>query len=526
LPRADTLDPPRAGRRGSLALALILLFALAVRVWLAQGSTQDNMDPDAAHFLNIARSFQSGQGFSNPADWPAWIQPARLPMPETLKEPAYPWLIAQLGASFRAGQLLSLLAGVLLPWAAYALGRRRALDHSTALLAALLVAASPLAVLQSVRVMVDEMFALVVTAMFLLASRHLARPDASRPLGRDLAAGALFGVAFLLRAQTLMLILPLLVLLFEGRTVRAALAPVALAFTLAVAVASPLWLRNLALFHRPLYSDVVAFGLWPYIDKVKYSHGLERPPAVLPFVLGHIPLVLGHMARGFVTFFVHALPEEIVGHAFWMLPLAAGVLLSLKQARTWLFAWLYLGITLVFIMAVHWDARYFTSSIPLYCLLTALGAITLARAMDGITLGPVRAPWLLGAATAVIVVLEVMSARRIQREFAPPELAAAIHEAPFLRERLAPGEAVLAVTTSYWSWFSQRPSVHLVIADEPRFDAVMRRLKVRWAALPTSRLPEFAARYPEHMLPRSLVFDHADSTRDVTVFAVRAEATP
>jgi hypothetical protein len=82
------------------------------------------------------------------------------------------------------------------------------------------------------------------------------------------------------------------------------------------------------------------------------------------------------------------------------------------------------------------------------------------------------------------------------------------------------------VTTSYWSWFSQRPSVHLVIADEPRFNAVMRRLKVRWAALPTSRLAEFAARYPDRVLPRSLVFDHADSTRDVTVFAVHTEALP
>jgi hypothetical protein len=52
----------------------------------------------------------------------------------------------------------------------------------------------------------------------------------------------------------------------------------------------------------------------------------------------------------------------------------------------------------------------------------------------------------------------------------------------------------------------------------------MARLKVRWAALPTSRLAEFAARYPGGVLPRALVFDHADSVRDVTVFAVRPGA--
>jgi len=138
----------------------------------------------------------------------------------------------------------------------------------------------------------------------------------------------------------------------------------------------------------------------------------------------------------------------------------------------------------------------------------------------------VRAGWLLGAATLVVVGLQVAVARRTLRDFAPPELAAAQREASFLSGHLAPDEAVLAVTTSYWSWFSARPSVYLVIADESRFDAVMRRLKVKWAALPTSRLDEFAARYPERTLPRSLVFDHADSTTDVTVYSVHAEAIP
>jgi len=306
-----------------------------------------------------------------------------------------------------------------------------------------------------------------------------------------------------------------------------ALGHAALALAVAAAVSAPFWLRNLALFHTPLYSDVVAYGLWPYVDHLSFSHGLEHPPAVAPFVLAHVPQVLAHMAHSFVTFFTHALPEEIVGHAFWMLPLAAGVLVSLRAPETWRFAWLYLGITLVFIMAVHWDARYFTSSVPLYCLLTAAGAIVLWDRLANLTLvGPLKASTLLGIATGVVLLLQVAVTRRALRDFAPPEIDAARKEAAFLRERLHPDEAVLAVTTSYWSWFADRPSVHLILADEPRFDAAMRRLKVRWAALPTSRLPEFAARYPGGALPRSLVYDHADSMTDVTVFSVHPEAQP
>jgi hypothetical protein len=69
LPDAVAVHSARATGRDRLALILILLFAFLVRFWLARASTPQNMDPDAAHFLNIARSFAAGHGFTNPAAW-------------------------------------------------------------------------------------------------------------------------------------------------------------------------------------------------------------------------------------------------------------------------------------------------------------------------------------------------------------------------------------------------------------------------------------------------------------------------
>jgi 4-amino-4-deoxy-L-arabinose transferase-like glycosyltransferase len=522
-----------ASRPDAVSLPVLIVLtvaALVARLWIAPSSTEGNMDPDAAHFLNIARSFARGEGFVNPAAWPAWIQPARLPMPETFKEPGYPWLIALLHPVtgwFRAGQWISLAAGTLLPWATYALGRRRGLERHTALLAAGLVAASPLLLVQSVRVMVDACFALVVTLLFVAASTDLSSPHVPRRgWARAAVAGALFGAAFLLRAQTLFLLLPLLVLLVERRSRRAAMGAVAVAAVFAVLVASPLWMRNLRLFGTPLYSDVVAYGLWPYVDHLTFSHGLEHPPAIAPFVLAHVPQVIAHMARSLGEFARFTLPETILGNPVWMLALAAGVVIAWTRPRAWAFAAVYLVGTLVFIFAVHWDARYFTSGVPLWCLLAAPGAMWFVDAVaEKRVAGIVAGRTLLALGMVVVLASQVAAARREVRTFAPPELAAAREQAPFLEQRLAPGEAVLAVTTSYWSWFADRPSVHLVIADEARFDAIMDRLRVRWAALPTSRLAEFAARYPERRLPASLVFDHADAAHDVTVFAVRTEGS-
>jgi hypothetical protein len=92
-----------------------------------------------------------------------------------------------------------------------------------------------------------------------------------------------------------------------------------------------------------------------------------------------------------------------------------------------------------------------------------------------------------------------------------------------LRDHLAPDESVMAITTSWWAWFADRPAVHLVIADDRRLGEVLQRLHVRYVALPTSRLPQLAARYPDGRLPAAFALDHLDPELDLTVFAVRPE---
>ena len=72
------------------------MVALATRLVVLPASREGNMSPDAAHFLDVARCIARGQGFSNPAAWPAWLGPARLPAPETFKDPGLPYAIAAL----------------------------------------------------------------------------------------------------------------------------------------------------------------------------------------------------------------------------------------------------------------------------------------------------------------------------------------------------------------------------------------------------------------------------------------------
>jgi hypothetical protein len=521
---AGLLDHP------ALILALVLAVALATRLLALPGSTEGNMDPDSAHLLNVARCFERGQGFSNPGGWPAWMKPAKLPMPETFKEPGYPFAIARLtrlaGGAFRAGVLISLLAGLTLPFSLYWLARNLRLERGVAALAALSVAANPLSIAMSVRVMVDALFPALLTLAFALAAWRARAGGERLTLLVDAAAGVALGLAFMVRAQTLMALPAFALLMLPGRSRARSLGGLALALGAAVLTASPFLLRNLRLFGVPFYSDVSAYGIWPYVDHLTFSHGLDRPPAPIGFALHHVPQVLRHMAESAVRFAIREVPDSLTGNPVWVLPLVAGLALSIPRWRTFAFAWVYLVATAIFVFALHWDSRYFTSTVPLWSLFTALGGVWVARALGPLPLaGRLSGRHLLAGALVVLVGVQAEAARRQVVRVTQAELDAARSEAPMLRARLAPDEAVMVVSTSYYSWFTDRPTVHFVIADEARFMETVRRLRVRMAALPTSRLAEFAERYPDHRLPRALVFDHADPARDVTVFTVRERAS-
>src|SRR5262249_29638312 len=171
---------------------------------------------------------------------------------------------------FRAGQALSLIAGVLLPLVIWRLARRTFPDPLAAFMAALIAAGSPLLVDKSASVLVESLFALFITLTFFSAA-------AARSLAPDALTGALFGAAYLLRAQSALALPALLLLVGRGRPIGRRILAGIVAGLAALLVMSPLIARNLRLFGVPFYSDVTAYGLWPYTDQFAFSHGLERP---------------------------------------------------------------------------------------------------------------------------------------------------------------------------------------------------------------------------------------------------------
>lgn len=517
--------------RTPAALAIVFAITLVFRLVALPGSTPRNMDADSTHFLNIVRCFERGQGFSNVGAWPAWMQPEKLPMPETFKEPGYPWLIWKLkpltgGDPFRAGQLISFVAGLAIPLLLYALARRLTADRTVAFGAGLLAAASPLLIEQSVRVMVDSSFPAVALLALVLAERRTDVTNGARATALDLAVGAALGAAFLLRSGAMLLWLPLALLSFRGRRPLAAVAGLVLTALAAALVASPFILRNLRLFHTWFHSDVSEYAIWPYVDTLQFNAGLEHPPAPIPFLLSHPVPVAKHWLVSAVRFALHTFPGEILGHQ-WIVPAIAGLAVSLRRWRRYLFVYAVMAFMHGLILALHWDARYFVIPAILWCLLAASGAIAILRRLGpspgtaGLDLRPIA-----GGLLVVALLVQAQVARQQVRRFDYVENPAAIALGPELHRRLAPGESVMVMTTSAYAWWADRPAVHLVISDRERFLATVRRLRVKLAVLPTARLAEFASRYEGGRLPEAFQFERSDPALGVTLFRVDPDAAP
>jgi len=516
--------------RGAMLWAVIAALSLAPRMVALTSSSEATMPPDAAHFLNVARCLERGQGFSTMEAWPAWIDPPRLPMPETWKEPAYPCLIAALERigvePYAAGRALSFLAGSLLPLVVGALASRLGASRPAAVLAALIVAGSPLMVGLSAAVLSESCFSLCIAVAFLAASwRYRSKPGPTRDAAMDSLAAAAFAVAYLFRSQATLAIPALAWLLVRGRPLRSWLPRLGAATLVALFVLVPWMDRNLKLFGVPFYSDAPLHGAWPYVDTILLSHGLERPASPFSVALAHPWAVVAHTLRSWRVFVFSALPRELFGNPFGMVGLALTPFACRGRWSVWGFAALDALVTIAFFMPLDWTSRYFASTMTGIALLAAAGLAWVGRRLDERS----RGSWPGAPALATIVLVTLAAAAPLAWSAylaAHPatqssiDSVAARGETSFLRAQLQPDEAVMTDVGSYWTWFLDRPSVHWVVADSVRFDATMRRLKVRWAAIPTSEIPALAAHYPGHRLPSSLIAVRLDQSQHEQLYRV------
>lgn len=259
--RPDTAWEFFARQRGKLLLAAagLLLIAGAVRIpLLGTGYAA----PDTSAYLEVAENLFS-DGFR-----------------DNLRPPAYAFLLAileGLGANpVNAATVIQNAIGTVLPVAVLLVGWRY-FGFITGLLAGFLTAASPLMIVTEQFALAENLFGVAVFAAAVLLAAAVLRvreTELSWPL--LVAAGAMFGVATLFRANGLLALLAIPIALWiAARHWRPALRASAVALGAMLVVVAPWSIHNLIMFGDPNVSTVGNISL--YAHTITSAHVPPNP---------------------------------------------------------------------------------------------------------------------------------------------------------------------------------------------------------------------------------------------------------
>lgn len=188
-PLADVQTVLSQTRMDRVKLAGIIALGFGLRLWFLR--VHQVIERDGVEYASIAEGL---------ARFGRLIYPWDL---RSIHPPGYPALVAPVylvvGDSHRAGQIVSLAAGVALIALVYLLGRRLA-GGTVALIAAALTAIYPPLVHWSVSVHTETTYAMLLCVFLLNGLRLVDRPS----IGGSALAGALVGTMYLVRQEGLL----------------------------------------------------------------------------------------------------------------------------------------------------------------------------------------------------------------------------------------------------------------------------------------------------------------------------------
>ena len=255
------------GRVHRLLLVLVLVLSALVQATVVSRTVVNKpIRVDALDYFSYAVNLRGHGVYSLQRDW--MVDPARRPVPDAIRPPGYPLLLAALAPRVAWDWLRSLgyvqsVFSVLTVALTYLLGRRF-LPPGWALFAALLTAICPSLVVMATYVLSESLFTFLLLLALLASVVAAERPGRWQPA---LLAGVLWGATALVRSTTLLLPAMLLALAFALPRLanwRRAAGVGLLGFLLAM---SPWLLRNQSLPAPPpgnsLTVKSVAHGSYP-----------------------------------------------------------------------------------------------------------------------------------------------------------------------------------------------------------------------------------------------------------------------
>lgn len=496
-----------AGLWAGYALARVLLLP-------ADGAVVNGFIHDSGYISIVAERVRDGAGFTNPAHWLLFLHPAQLPMPFHNANPGYPALIALFSAVLGvdvvyAGLLVSALSSALLAWAVFALVQRFSGDDRFALCCSLAVILFPPLWRVSFVLAPDALSTALALSVLAVATRV-------RDLWGWATAGGLFGLAWLGRSTSLLILPGLLWWVWRTRTRREA-ATASLIFALtALLIAAPWLVHTQQTWGSALRSDAGYYLLQDYFarpfagDVTKFWRSLTPPPSLLQ--------ILSSDAKGFLLHTISGAPRLMVNLAaglaegsHWaaLLLFALLVLATVYSRRHWRNPEFQAGFLIVaattfslLLRARTLEIRYFsvaTVLLVLWMLLPLRGYFSIQSTTPRRRL---RLPLAVGLVLYALVFLTTQD-RHSFHELTQisPEVSAYRTLAQEVAHAFPDERAVITNQPYFYTYYTKRPALSPPHVGKPELLRFMEQYSVQLLLLPTGGLDYYYPGFPASLAP-------------------------
>lgn len=478
---------------------LLVIYVVSLAV-LSLGQTTSpitEIDHDSAHYMELARSLQRGEGFLTQTHWALNMSHEELPYADTYRAPLYPILIAAFsyltGDLYTAAKLVCVLTGALIPLLVFLFAHRRfGLPVWLAVLGAAVALVNHHLLVSGTRALTETPYTAGVFGVLYLVTRR--RPSL-------IWAGVLAGLTWLMRYQALLLV-PVCLLALTGPGVRFRdWIWRSIKFVLvALVVISPWMVRSVQLTGSPFYTDLKYHMVSTYdpdMTVYQYFHGLKPAPEPLEYVRDNPGQTASHFMRG-AWRIGKDFPRENSGN----------LLLFALGAVGWALVWrrreeqavkrytgqltLYGFVTAAIVAFSFADHRHLTGLDPLVAIYAVI-AVAVAWSVRSSKGGR---HWV-GPVALVLLVMGMVyegysGHHRLRMNQQTPVTHVQAVES-HLRSKLRPGDAVMSRKPYFISYLLDHHAVSLPWSSDEDFRKLAERYNVRFAIV-----PERMFRYGEH----------------------------
>jgi len=443
----------------------------------------------APHYLNLADSMFSGEGFTTHVIWNLFLLPPKVVLPDFFRMPLYPFFIFLaykiFGYSFFSAQIVNVMAAGILPLIAYFFSYVLTKSKKISVLLLLFISFNQLIFQWMVLTFPEIIYACfsILTLIFIYKTK-------GQTSFNSIFVGVFWALAYLSRAEALYIFFPVILFFyFFKENKKALLTKIILTAIGFLAIAAPYLSRNYVLTGRPFFSEFDKILMVSYIGHDRLIESPKTEYANIYDIWRQKPLLSLTIAAKNIFSGIMAVPDKLLSSYPIFIFMLIGLYFT-KDRKKYLFIFFTVILTFIItVLSVYFEPRYLIFLIIIFYLFACIGIFHLYDnkfknnpvAASVLTLYLALFIFLNGFIGVVKGTLPYIPHSFYKRFDANAYYYDLNDIYSYIKDNSKKNDAVMASRRPYGIYyFTKQPTIIFPYATEKEIQSLMKKYNVRW----------------------------------------------